>query len=144
MITMYWLMESWSAASRAAVAGVPGPARFCAGSGAVSCAQGMSQIPKAAMVDTNTSAPRLKESIVKDALSTFCWKKLEHHLDAIQLNEDGFEQFLGHLRRCNELILKYPNDKMAARRADFFAKLRQRILDDLGAPALDRLETEIH
>jgi hypothetical protein len=104
----------------------------------------MSQLLTGGMVDTDASAPRLKESIVKDALSTLCWGKLEGHLDAIKLDEKAFEQLLGHLRRCNELILKYPNEKAATRRAGFFAKLRQRIRDDLDQSALDRLETEIH
>src|SRR5258708_18609271 len=98
----------------------------------------MSQLLTGGMVDTDASAPRLKESIVKDALSTLCWGKLEGHLDAIKLDEKAFEQLLGHLRRCNELILKYPNEKAATRRAGFFAKLRQRIRDDLDQSALDR------
>ncbi len=41
----------------------------------------MSQLLTGGMVDTDASAPRLKESIVKDALSTLCWGKLEGHLD---------------------------------------------------------------
>ncbi len=51
-------------------------------------------------IDTDTGNKRLREQVVKDALSSLNWSTLKEHLEDINLSQDQLEELCGHIRRC--------------------------------------------
>lgn len=81
----------------------------------------------------SVGVPRLKESIIKEALERLDWQHLKNHLDSITLDKAALESLVGHLRRCNSLIMPYPNPKREASRRSFVEGLKSYTSDAIGS-----------
>lgn len=89
------------------------------------------------------SAQRLKQDIVKQALKTLAWKKLEEHLATINIDEACLDELLAHIRRCTDFIIKRPNLTREHDRIHFIDKLAKFLRQTVGSDAAVRLTQEI-
>lgn len=94
-----------------------------------------------AMAVPNTE-PRLSEGAVKDALDALSWPDLKAHLDGLDLHEILVKELLGHIRRCNRLLLKHPDPAREPRRDELLDKLADYLNDRLGDDARSWCERE--
>lgn len=86
---------------------------------------------------SNETAPpeTLKEGIVKDALKSLNWTKLEKHLAALDLDADDAGAIVAQLRRSGDFLLKRPDPKRAAARKSFVASLEAYLAERVGQEA---------
>jgi len=95
------------------------------------------------MGSLSVGVPRLKENIVKDALDRLDWQHLKNHLDSITLDKAALESLVGYLRRCNSLVMPYPNPKREASRRAFGEALMSYTTDALGSTAATLIDQEL-
>ena len=86
---------------------------------------------------------QLDEELVKTAVAEVDWCALKHHFDAIGLTREQLTQICGHIRRCTDLICKYPRKALETRRAQFFDQLRADAAARFGAEAESEVAAEI-
>lgn len=89
------------------------------------------------------SAAALKEEIVRQALKSCDWAKLESHLLAIGLDDQGTRQLAGHIRRSSDFLIKRADKPRENRRAIFVEKLRDHLEASVGASAAELLAAEV-
>jgi len=86
---------------------------------------------------------RLKEDIVKQALKTFAWDKLKQHLSMLDLDDDTVLEFLSHIRRSTDFLIKRPDAAREAARSTFIDELGNFLKDHCGQEAAASLGKEI-
>lgn len=75
----------------------------------------------------------LRENVVKDALKSFAWVKLERHLLTIQLNPQGATKLVDLIRKNADFLLKRPDPAREQARATFVTQLAQYLGKAIGA-----------
>jgi hypothetical protein len=85
-------------------------------------------------VSANT--PRLKQSIVTAALSSFDWNALEAHLSGLNIDESTVKDIAELIRRHSEFLFKRPDKNRAAKRELFKAALGSYLAGKVEAPGL--------
>jgi hypothetical protein len=94
-------------------------------------------------IKQHTQKSTLGEGIVKEALKQVDWPSLKAHLEEKGLTEAAFEELCGHIRRCNELICKYPNKGIEKKRFNLFNDLGAFASGVIGGLALKNLQDEL-
>ncbi len=61
-------------------------------------------------IDSSSNA-KFDEDLVKTALKNLDWNSLKAHFDDIGLMEEQVTEVCNHVRRCTDLIYKYPRKK---------------------------------
>lgn len=83
--------------------------------------------------DTSTvQTPKLAEKVIKVSLENFNWHLLRKHLNEIGFNKDALDLLLGHLRREDSFIIRYPNEELEKKREKFYKAFVSYIRDTLG------------
>jgi hypothetical protein len=92
---------------------------------------------------TKEPPPRLKETAVKKALKTLDWDEFEQHLSAIDFDQTDLTEFLGHIRRSSDFLIKRPDEAREAARFAFLEELGKFLEDHLGQVAAAQLGEEL-
>ena len=97
------------------------------------------------MIDSSSSGDnkRLRESVVKEALTKLDWGILKEHFENIGFTRDKLTDICGHIRRCTSLICKYPHQDFQQRRARFFNELRSYAEVHFDLEAGKEIDTEV-
>ncbi len=74
-------------------------------------------------IDSSSNA-KFDEDLVKTALKNLDWNSLKAHFDDIGLMEEQVTEVCNHVRRCTDLIYKYPRKKAEKARVDLFNDFR--------------------
>ncbi len=85
---------------------------------------------------------RLKESIVRKAIQNLDWPSLCRHLSDVGLDRQGYLALLGHLRRTNNLIFRYPDPAKERSRDVFLQSLASFAESTIGDEAEEMLWEE--
>lgn len=96
------------------------------------------------MVDNGSSGDnkRLHE-VVKKALTALDWGILKEHFEEIGLSRSELTDICGHVRRCTNLICKYPRLDFQQRRTRFLNKLRSYAEAYFGVEAVKEIDSEV-
>ncbi|MBW6418041.1 nuclease-related domain-containing protein [Celeribacter sp. PS-C1] len=87
--------------------------------------------------------PRLKESLVKEALKKLQWETLSQHLEMVPFDDIILSELLGHIRRSTDFLLKRSNTAREKKRNTFIAALRELLVEKLGPSASEKLNALI-
>ena len=93
--------------------------------------------------ETSRTESHLNESLVKTSLVKLNWEALHTHLQEIHFSSGDLNELLGHIRRCNDLICKRPQERYEQQRNQFFRSLQSFIGVSLGDEAEAELLKEI-
>jgi hypothetical protein len=85
------------------------------------------------MAENAVKAERLREDLVKEALSDIDWAKLKLHLERIALTMEDVGALCGHIRRYSDWIAKYPRKAFEKKREAFFKELADYVREHVGA-----------
>jgi hypothetical protein len=91
------------------------------------------------VTDDAVQPAKLREDLVKEALSDVDWSKLMLHLNSIDLSVDTLVELCGHIQRYSDWIAKYPRKSFEDRREKFFSELANYARERLGAPAPEKI-----
>jgi hypothetical protein len=94
-------------------------------------------------VTTKEPTSKLKETAVKKALKTLAWDEFERHLSAIDFDQTDLIEFLGHIRRSSDFLIKRPDEAREAARSAFLEQLGKFLDDHHGQVALAQLGEEL-
>ena len=83
---------------------------------------------------------RLKEGLVKQALKSLQWNKLEQHLATVPFDDAVLSELLGHIRRSTDFLLKRSDTAREKMRDTFLAGLRELLDRKLGSSASGKLD----
>lgn len=82
----------------------------------------------------------LRENVVKEALKSFAWVKLERHLSTIQLNPQGATKLVDLIRKNADFLLKRPDPAREQARATFVNWLAQYLGKAIGADIATQID----
>jgi hypothetical protein len=85
----------------------------------------------------------MDENILKKAFQELEWVTLKKHLDGRDMTDATLEIFLGHLRRENSFILRYPDERREQRRQIFIDNLRDYLHARLGTRGSTSLDHQL-
>lgn len=85
----------------------------------------------------------LQESVVKACISNLDHNELCKYLEEISFSKGDLGELCGHIRRCSELICKYPSPHFTECRSDFFCELRALVSKHLGSDAAGELDSVV-
>lgn len=97
------------------------------------------------MVDTDSAGEykKLREKVVKSAIAALDWDALKAHFEGISLSRGQLTDICGHIRRCTDLICKYPQKDFERRRARFLNELRSYTTAHFGPEAANEIANEV-
>ena len=84
----------------------------------------------------------LQESIVKKCIAELDWDRLKIHLDNCSVCSADIATICGHIRRCTELVCKYPRLRFQQCRNDFHVELKTYIEENFGTAVSQRIDAE--
>ncbi|MET4252976.1 NERD domain-containing protein [Bradyrhizobium sp. LA6.7] len=91
------------------------------------------------VAENAVKAERLREDLVKQALSDIDWAKLKLHLERIALTMEDVGVLCGHIRRYSDWVAKYPRKAFEKKREAFFKELANYVREHVGAQAPDKV-----
>jgi hypothetical protein len=95
---------------------------------------------------SGTASPQtneIDEDLVKTAIARLDWCALKCHFDEVSLTRDQLTQVCGHLRRCTDLVYKYPREALETGRTLLFDHLKADAAARFGAVAEREIAAEI-